>query len=108
MESVVRKDTEDYEMNITEYIMEEIIDPTGIIQGDRYEFRIFVEVEEDDELFRAAGLGVRAIVAAENNEVRLLSSYFYERETEKALPYSLEDDEIEQVLTMCQTALQGE
>ena len=38
-------------MNITEYTVEQIKDPTGILAGRRYEFLLNIEVPEEDELY---------------------------------------------------------
>ena len=37
-------------MEITAYSVEEIKDPTNIIEGKRYEFLLDVEVDEEDHL----------------------------------------------------------
>jgi len=42
-------------MEITNHVVDKMNDPTGIIEGDRYEFLLDVEVEEDDELFTEGG-----------------------------------------------------
>ena len=36
-------------LKITEFTVEQIKDPTGIITGNRYEFYLNIEVPEDDE-----------------------------------------------------------
>ena len=38
-------------MKITSYLVEKLIDPTGILSGDRYEFILDIEVDEEDDLF---------------------------------------------------------
>lgn len=80
-------------MKITEYLMEEIIDPTGLITGERYEFKIYVELDEEDELYQPEGIGVRAILAIEEATERLVVAHFFNRSTEEALSFELEDEE---------------
>ena len=43
-------------MQITDYVFHKINDPTGIMVGDRYEFLLNVEVDEDDELYTEGSL----------------------------------------------------
>ena len=47
-------------MNITEYTVEEIIDPTGILTGNRYEFMLNIEVPEDDELYDVKWITIKS------------------------------------------------
>ena len=58
-------------MEITAFSIEEIKDPTNIIEGKRYEFLLDVEVDEEDELYSAAGIEIRAIVGQKDEEVRV-------------------------------------
>ena len=42
--------------------MKKINDPTGVITGERYEFRLYITLDEDDELYSKEGTGIRAIL----------------------------------------------
>lgn len=88
-------------MNITEYVMEEIFDPTGLITGERYEFKIYVDLEEDDELYRPEGIGIRTILAVDNDEKKLVVAHFFDRSTEEALAFELEDEEFTMIESFC-------
>lgn len=90
-------------MNITEYIVEEIVDPTGIIEGDRYEFRLYVMLDEEDELYSEKGTGIRTILAVENDVCRLLVAHFFNRATDEVYDFELEEEESSVLLQFCQT-----
>lgn len=89
-------------MEITDYSFHKINDPTGIMVGDRYEFLLNVEVEEDDELYTEAGLELRVILALEENGARIAHYNFIDKKTRNALEFGLEEDEEQEVLAYCQ------
>jgi hypothetical protein len=88
-------------MVINEYIVEKIIDPTGILTGDRYEFRLYITVDEEDELYAEEGIGIRAIFTIDEGQERIVSSHFFNRSTEKALDFELEEEEEAAILEFC-------
>jgi len=88
-------------MDISEYIVKKITDPTGILVGERYEFLLYITLDEDDELYSEAGTGIRAILAVDEGVERITTAYFFERSTEKSLNFEMEDDEKEAVLQFC-------
>lgn len=88
-------------MQINDYAVEKIMDPTGFIEGDRYEFHLYLMLDEDDEIYNENGIGVRAIIAVENGVSRIAMAHFFERENEKPLDYSLEEEELAQILAYC-------
>ena len=51
-----------YIVNITEYTVELIKDPTGILTGNRYEFFLNISVPEDDELYHENGLQLKVLL----------------------------------------------
>ena len=63
-------------MNITEYTVEQIKDPTGIITGDRYEFYLNIEVPEDDDLAEEQGLQLKVLYGVDENLQRFLIIIF--------------------------------
>ncbi len=89
-------------MEITEYIVEQIIDPTGLIEGERYEFRLYAMLDEDDDLYTEDGIGIRTILAVEEEEGRLVVAHFFNRATEEVYDFELEEDEQTAVLQFCQ------
>lgn len=88
-------------MKITEYVMEEMIDPTDLIAGERYEFKIYVELDEEDELYRSEGIGIRTILAVEEGKEKLVLAHFFDRSNEEALPYDLEEEEQAMIEAFC-------
>jgi len=93
-------------MEFTNHVVQKINDPTGIIEGDRYEFLISVEVEEDDELFTEGGLELRVLLAKDENSERIVQYHFTDKVSNEVLDFALEDDEEEEVLAYCKTNLE--
>ena len=92
-------------MEITAYSVEEIKDPTNIIEGKRYEFLLDVEVDEEDELYTEGGIEIRAIIGENAGEVRLLNYFLKERLSEEVLDFALEEDEEKMILDFCKEEL---
>ena len=92
-------------MEITAYSVEEIKDPTNIIEGKRYEFLLDVEVDEEDELYTEGGIEIRAIIGENAGEVRLLNYFLKERLSEEMLDFALEEDEEQMILDFCKEEL---
>ncbi|MEQ6375961.1 DUF6509 family protein [Bacillaceae bacterium S4-13-58] len=88
-------------MEVKSYSVEKWNDPTGIIEGDRYEFLLEVEVEEDDELYSEEGLSLKVILAIYGEDVRIVNYQFYEATSNKPLDFALEEDEEEEILSFC-------
>lgn len=86
---------------ITSYTVEVIKDPFGILSGQRYEFLIDIEVEEDDELYSESGLYIRAIYNVDEGKSGLLKYELYEKTTQIYLDFDLEDDEVAVVEAFC-------
>ena len=80
-------------MEITAYSVEEIKDPTNIIEGKRYEYLLDIEVDEEDELYTEAGIEIRAIVGELNVEVRLVNYFLLDKTNNEYLDFALEEDE---------------
>ncbi|WP_313886530.1 DUF6509 family protein [Bacillus sp. SD088] len=88
-------------MNITGYTVEALHDPTGILEGIRYEFFLEIEVPEEDELFSENGLLLRVIFADGSQGKNILHYEFMERNSNTILDFALEDEEEELVLNFC-------
>ncbi|MGX9132912.1 DUF6509 family protein [Rummeliibacillus sp. JY-2-4R] len=88
-------------MDILAYTMEEILDPTNIIEGERFEFLLDIEVDEEDELYTEGGLEIRAIVAKKEDEISLANYFITSKAEEKLLDFALEEDEEELILSFC-------
>lgn len=88
-------------MDILAYTIEEIVDPTHIIEGQRFEFVLDINVDEDDELYTEGGLEIRTIIAKKDDEISLANYFIIVKADEKLLDFALEDDEEEMILTFC-------
>ena len=81
-------------MQIVNGKVEELVDPTGIIDGQRYEFLLTVKLDEEDELFNEEGTGLRMLYSVKDGQRKMLTYQFFELATES--PFDVEWDEEEQ------------
>ncbi len=88
-------------MNITGHTFEKLEDPFGLLSGERYEFFLELEVDEEDELYSDKGIGLKVIFVSDENGDKITNYYLYERGSEKILDLALEEDEETVVLTYC-------
>ncbi|PFH85746.1 DUF6509 family protein [Bacillus sp. AFS088145] len=92
-------------LTITEYTVEEIKDPFGIIEGDRYEFILYINVPEDDELYNEKGIYIKALFGVNGDVSKLIKYDLYEAESNQYLDFDLEEDEEKEVFEFCKTHL---
>ncbi|PYI55706.1 DUF6509 family protein [Paenibacillus flagellatus] len=92
-------------IDITAYSVERVRDPFGILPGQRYEFVLDIEVDEEDEIHSENGLFVRVIYAVEPERTGIVKYELFERTTETYLPFDLEDDEVEAIDAFCRDRL---
>jgi hypothetical protein len=88
-------------MEIEAYTVEKVRDPFGILAGERYEFKLEIEVAEDDELFVAGGLYIRAIYRMDGEIGKLVKYELHERMTDKYMDVDLEDEEEQLLESFC-------
>ncbi|WP_155593405.1 DUF6509 family protein [Lysinibacillus cavernae] len=88
-------------MEITQFSMEEILDPTNIIEGKRYEFILDVEIDEEDELYHESGIEIRALIGEKGEEPFILNYFIIEKAEGEYLDFALEEDELEEILVFC-------
>jgi len=88
-------------MDITQFSMEEILDPTNIIEGKRFEFILDVDIDEDDELYHEAGIELRVLIGEKDGAPFILNYFIMEKAEGEYLDFALEDDELEEILTFC-------
>lgn len=86
-------------MKIISYTIEQIKDPTGILTGERYEFFLDIEVDEDDELFSENGASLRVLFYKDNNVSRILNYHFLA--ADQILDFALDEDEEKIVAEFC-------
>ncbi|RKQ18942.1 DUF6509 family protein [Ureibacillus endophyticus] len=96
-------------MEITQFSVEEIKDPTNIIEGKRFEFLIDVEVDEEDELYTEAGIEIRVLIGQnEEGETKLLNYFIMDKGENKYLDFGLEDEEESMILEFCKEQIVNE
>ena len=88
-------------LNITGHTVEKLEDPFGLLSGERYEYFLDLDVDEEDELFSDKGVGLKVIFVVDENDAKLSTYHFYEKGSEKVLDFALEEEEEELVLTYC-------
>lgn len=88
-------------LTITNHTVKQIKDPFKILTGDRYEFMLEIEVEEDDELYQENGLNVRVIFTVDETRTGIVKYELLERTTEKYIEFDLEEDELEVIEAFC-------
>jgi len=88
-------------LEIISHEVEKLWDPTGILEGDRYEFIIDIEVPEDDELYSENGLYVKLIFAVDQNGERIAQYQIFERGTNIYLDFELEEEELKMISEYC-------
>jgi peroxiredoxin len=88
-------------LNIKGHTVEKIEDPFGLLSGERFEFFLELEVDEEDELYSEKGVGIRVLYIIDEKGHRISNYHLYESETEKVLDFALEDDEEEMVYNYC-------
>jgi peroxiredoxin len=92
-------------LNITGHTVEKLEDPFNLLSGDRYEFFLELEIEEEDELYSEKGVGLRLIFVIDEAGPRVSHYHLYERETDKILDFELEEDEELLVFNYCKENL---
>ncbi|OEC03418.1 hypothetical protein GY31_02315 [Lysinibacillus sphaericus] len=88
-------------MDITQFSMEEILDPTNIIEGKRFEFILDVDIDEEDELYHEAGIEIRVLIGEKEGAPFILNYFIMEKAKGEYLDFALEEDELEEILTFC-------
>ncbi|PZD97039.1 pullulanase [Paenibacillus sambharensis] len=89
------------ELNISEYSVEYVKDPFGIIAGKRYEFILDLTIEEDDELFSPQGVYARVIFGVEDTGSRIVKYDLVERTTDRYLEFDLDEEELQELEAFC-------
>lgn len=88
-------------LNIKGHTVEKIEDPFGLLSGERFEFFLELEVDEEDELYSDKGVGIRVLFIDDEKGPRISNYHLYERGTDKVLDFALEEDEEELVFSYC-------
>ncbi|OIK13230.1 DUF6509 family protein [Peribacillus sp. B-H-3] len=92
-------------LTIISYTSEPLIDPFGILTGQRYEFFLDIEVPEDDELYSEKGLYIRVLYTIEETREGILKYDIHEKESEELLDFDLEEEEVKLLENFCKEHL---
>ncbi|RUS49031.1 DUF6509 family protein [Cohnella sp. AR92] len=90
---------------ITEYSVELVKDPFGILSGKRYEFLIDLDLPEDDELYSENGVSVRVIFKEDGEKSGIVKYELLEKTTSRLLDFDMEDEEEAELLAFCRDHL---
>ncbi len=89
-------------ITITEFEAQLINDQFGILPGNRYEFLLYLDVPEDDELYNENGVYIRAVYLVDDENKQLLTYSLIERGEDTVLDFELEEDEIKMITDFCE------
>lgn len=88
-------------IKITEYEGQKINDQFGILSGDRYEYNLYLDVPEDDELHLENGVYARVLFKVEDQNKEIIKYDLVDRTEGKILDFELEDEEIQLLEDFC-------
>jgi len=91
---------------IESFSVEAVKDPFGILTGERYEFRLELDVEEDDELYLEEGVCLRVVYALAEENSRIVKYEFLNKKTNQYIAFDMEEDEAQMVEQFCKEQLQ--
>ncbi|WP_336469854.1 DUF6509 family protein [Bacillus massiliigorillae] len=95
-------------ISINEYEVELINDAFGILPGNRYEFILYLNIPEDDELFHENGVMAKVIFVVDEDKKELVKYDLFEQGENTYLDFELEDDELQLITTFCMEHYQDE
>ncbi|XID91296.1 DUF6509 family protein [Paenibacillaceae bacterium WGS1546] len=90
-------------LTITEYSVERVKDPFGILPGERYEFVLDLELDEEDELNTGNGVYVKAVYKVDGEQGSVVHYGLYEKSTDRYVDAELEDAEEEALAAFCKS-----
>ncbi|MFC5652034.1 DUF6509 family protein [Paenibacillus solisilvae] len=92
-------------LTVSSYTVEQVKDPFGILTGERYEYLLDIEVDEEDELYSENGIYVRVIYRVEDGRTGIVRHEIVERSTDSLLDFEMEDEELEWIAVFCEEHL---
>lgn len=92
-------------LTITNYIVEKLEDPFGILPGDRFEFYLHIDIPEDDELYSEKGLLIKVLYLIDEKGARILQYHIIEKESQHYLDFALDDEEEQLIEAYCKEHL---
>ncbi|WP_372663480.1 DUF6509 family protein [Cohnella sp.] len=92
-------------LTITEYSAELVKDPFKILTGKRYEFLLYLDIPEDDELYSEHGIYIKLVYKLEEDQGSIVNYDLIERSTDRILDFDVEEDEEAQLNAFCKENL---
>ena len=92
-------------LTISNYSVEHVRDPFQIISGKRYEFKLNLDIPEDDDLYSPNGISARVIMKVDGDSIGMVSYDLHEGGTDKMLEFDLEDEEEVELEAFCKEHL---
>lgn len=86
-------------MEIKSYTVEQLKDPTGILVGERFEFFLDIDVDEEDELYSEQGIQLRVLFYKNEDDFRILNYHFLS--SEQIIDFALEEEEETVIAKFC-------
>ena len=93
---------------ITEFTIEQLKDPYGIIAGERYEFMLDLQIDEEDELYEESGVVLRVIAAVKDDKITIAKYEFLNASTNQYIALDMEEEELAMVEAFCREQLNNE
>lgn len=90
---------------ITEFSIEQLKDPYGIIAGERYEFMLDLQIDEEDELYEESGVVLRVIAAVQDGIITIAKYEFLNASTNQYIALDMEEEELATVEAFCREQL---
>jgi Family of unknown function (DUF6509) len=87
--------------SIVNHSAEHVKDPFGILSGERYEFLLYLDVPEDDELHSEQGVYAKIIVKRDQDQSSIVTYDLFEQSTNRYLDFELEPEEEQALLDYC-------
>ncbi|MCD9022108.1 DUF6509 family protein [Cohnella silvisoli] len=88
-------------LTIAEYSVELVKDPFKILSGKRYEFKLDLEIEEDDELYSENGIYVKVVYKVDEEQGSIVTYDLIEKSTDRYLDLDMEAEEEEALAAFC-------
>lgn len=92
---------------IREYTVEHLIDPFGILSGERFELMLELEVDEEDELYSEEGVRLRIVyLKEEGNDSRIVKYEFINATKGSFIDMEMTEEEITYIDLFCKEQLE--
>lgn len=91
---------------IKEFSVQNMKDPFNILTGERFEFILELDIDEDDELHTEEGVSLRVIYLVDEGSSRIVKYEFLNRSSNQYIDVEMEEDEQQLVDAFCREKLE--